>query len=48
MADEKLIELDRNFASSGLSIVSREIVPAVGRERSRGRERVVEVPGLEL
>jgi conjugative relaxase-like TrwC/TraI family protein len=48
MVDEKLIELDRNFANSRLSIASREIGPAAERERSRGHERVVEVEGLEL
>jgi hypothetical protein len=47
MAGEKLIELDRS-ANSRLSAASCEIVPAVGRERSQGRERVVEVDGLEL
>ena len=48
MADEKLIELDRSSANSRLSVASCEIVPAVGRQRIRGRERVVEVEGLEL
>jgi conjugative relaxase-like TrwC/TraI family protein len=49
MADEQIIELDRNSANLGQSVARREIVTTIGRrERIRGHERVVEEKGLEL